>query len=165
VPTLSHLTSCTPIKSNLCLANSLDAAVSQPALYKLLTFHVPNLMSLLHSVSRTRVSVQVRGTCSLTQPVFTVGICQHLAQLPSRRTTPYRLSATFYSIYSQLPSILEAIPPSATWWRAMPWWQGPTYHGQRTTCVNCKGRCGTRFCSGPQQCHKIRLDTERKTLR
>ena len=27
------------------------------------------------------------------------------------------------------PSILEAVPPSATWGRAMPWWQGPTYHG------------------------------------
>jgi hypothetical protein len=25
------------------------------------------------------------------------------------------------------PSILEAIPPSATWGRAMPWWQGPTF--------------------------------------
>ena len=29
----------------------------------------------------------------------------------------------------RLPSILEAVPPSTTWGRAMPWWQGPTYHG------------------------------------
>jgi hypothetical protein len=28
-----------------------------------------------------------------------------------------------------MPSILEAVPPPATWGRAMPWWQGPTYHG------------------------------------
>jgi len=46
---------------------------------------------------------------------------------PSWRTTPCRLSATAYSIYSQLPSILETVPPPATWGRAMPWWQGPTY--------------------------------------
>ena len=29
---------------------------------------------------------------------------------------------------SQLPSILEAVPLSATWGRDMPLWQGPTYH-------------------------------------
>jgi hypothetical protein len=28
------------------------------------------------------------------------------------------------------PPYLEAVPPSATWGRAMPWWQGPTCHGQ-----------------------------------
>jgi hypothetical protein len=27
------------------------------------------------------------------------------------------------------PPYLEVVSPSATWWRAMPWWQGPTYHG------------------------------------
>ena len=40
-PNLLH-----PTKSNLYLANSLAAAVSEPALYRLLTFHVPNKMSL-----------------------------------------------------------------------------------------------------------------------
>ena len=45
--------------------------------------------------------------------------CYHLAQTPSGRTTR--------SIYSQLPFILEAVPPSATWGGPMPWWQGPTY--------------------------------------
>ena len=40
MPPLSHLTSCTPTKSNLYLANSLPLAVSEPALYRLLTFHV-----------------------------------------------------------------------------------------------------------------------------
>ena len=65
----------------------------------------------------------------VTRYVFTVRRCQHLAQPPSWRTNPCRLSATAYSIYPQLPSILEAVAPSATWGRAMPWWQGPTYHG------------------------------------
>ena len=31
---LSHLTSCTPTKSNFYLANTLGAAVSEPALYR-----------------------------------------------------------------------------------------------------------------------------------
>jgi hypothetical protein len=66
----------------------------------------------------------------ITRYVFTVRICQHLAQPPKNwRITPCRLSATAYLIHSQLPSISEAVPRSATWGRAMPWWQGPTYRG------------------------------------
>jgi hypothetical protein len=49
----------------------------------------------------------------------------------SWRTTPCRLSATAYSIYSQLPSILEAVAPSATWGRAVPWWRGPLIKWKR----------------------------------
>ena len=53
---LSHLTSCTPTKSNLYLANFLTAAaVSEPALYRFLAFHVPNLVSFLHGLGRTKV--------------------------------------------------------------------------------------------------------------
>ena len=57
------------------------------------------------------------------------GVVSTSPDAPSRRTTPCRLSATVYSIYSQLPYILEAVPPSANWRRAMPWWQGPTNTG------------------------------------
>jgi hypothetical protein len=47
VPSLSHLTSCKPTKSNLYLANSLAAtAVHELALYRLITSQVPNLMLL-----------------------------------------------------------------------------------------------------------------------
>jgi len=79
----------------------------------------------------TKVSVLFRGrsSCFVTKKVFTVTSCQHLAEPPSWRTTPCRLSATAYSIYWQLPLIVEAIAPSATWRRAMPSWEGPTYHG------------------------------------
>ena len=75
-PPLSHQTSCTPTKSNLYLANSL-AAVSEPALYRLLTFHVSSLMSLFRCLGHTKVSVQVRGKCScfIMKPVFTVRSC------------------------------------------------------------------------------------------
>jgi hypothetical protein len=89
-------------------------------------------VSLFCCLGRTKVSIQVRGTCScfVTKPVFMVRRGQHFTQPPSWRTTPYQLSVTAYSIYSQLPSILEAVPPSPTWGHAMPWWQGPTYHGK-----------------------------------
>jgi hypothetical protein len=52
VPALSHLTSCTSNKSNLYLANSLATVIRDPALYKLLTFHVPKRMSLFRFLKR-----------------------------------------------------------------------------------------------------------------
>ena len=60
VPPLFHLTPCTPTKSNFYLANSLAAVVSEHALYRLLTFQAPNLMSLFYCLVRTKVSVQFR---------------------------------------------------------------------------------------------------------
>ena len=61
-----------------------------------------------------------------------------LAPLPTPKLEdhPCRLSATAYAIYSQLPSILEAVPSSATRGRAMPWSQGPTYHGKSNNDIN-----------------------------
>jgi len=70
----------------------------------------------------------IPGLCSVTKPVFAMGNCQHFAQTPVCRTTPFRPSATAYSVYSQLPSIMEAVPPSAAWGPAMPWLHEPTYH-------------------------------------
>ena len=77
-----------------------------------------------------RISLGPNGTCIrfVTRKVFTMRSCQHLAQQPSWSTTPCRLSATAYLIYSQVPSILGAVPLSATWGRAMPWSQGTAYH-------------------------------------
>jgi len=46
---------------------------------------------------------------------FKARSCQLLVQPPSWRTTPCRLSATAYSIHSQLHSILENVPTSAGW--------------------------------------------------
>jgi hypothetical protein len=48
-PSLSHLTSGTPTKSNLYLANPLAAVVSDPDLHRLLTFPLPNLFPLRRS--------------------------------------------------------------------------------------------------------------------
>jgi hypothetical protein len=93
-------------------------------------------MSLFCCLGRTRVSFQGRGfLCKefVTGYIFTVRSWLHLAQPPTWRTTPCRLSATACSVYSQLPSILEAITPSATWGRAVPRSQGTTYHGTKLT--------------------------------
>ena len=112
-PPLCNLTFCRPTECNLYLANSLAAAVVRESdLQRLLKFQIPNLMSVFHCLGRTKVSVQVLGfLCERfgTCYIFAVRSCQQLAQPPSWRTTPCLLSATAYSIYSQLPSILEAV--------------------------------------------------------
>ena len=59
--TFSNLTSCTPTAYNWYLANSLTAAVSEPALYRLLTFQVPNLISLFRCLGHTKISAQVHS--------------------------------------------------------------------------------------------------------
>ena len=78
MPPLSHLTSCTPTKSNFYLANSLAAAVSEPALYKLLTFHIPYVMCLFRCLGNTKVSVHVLGLlkeCFVVRYILTVRSC------------------------------------------------------------------------------------------
>jgi len=59
------------------IANFLAAAVSEPTLYRLLTFQVPNLMSLFRCLVLTMVSVQVRisGKQFVTEYVFMVRSC------------------------------------------------------------------------------------------
>jgi hypothetical protein len=61
VHSLSHLTSCTPTKSNSYLINFLTTLVRDPDLYRLLIFHVPNLISLFHWLGRTEGLVWFRG--------------------------------------------------------------------------------------------------------
>ena len=62
MPPFSHLTSFTPTKSKFYLVNTLVvAAVSEPDLYRFVTFQVINLMSLFRGLGRTKVSVQVRS--------------------------------------------------------------------------------------------------------
>ena len=68
--------------------------------------------------------IQVRGFLCKR---FVNRICFYLVQPASFNTTPCRLSAIAYSIYSHLPSMVEAVPPLAPWGRAMPVWQGPIY--------------------------------------
>ena len=81
-------------------------------------------------------SIQVWGTklYFVTWYVLKVSSFSHPTQPLSWSTTPYRLSMTAYSIYSQLPSIFEAVPQSTTWGRANLRWQAPTYLGYIAYC-------------------------------
>jgi len=56
----------TATESNLYLANSLATVESDPDLYRLLTLHVPNHMSIIHCFGRTKVSVQPEAHVSFS---------------------------------------------------------------------------------------------------
>jgi hypothetical protein len=69
---------CTPTKSNLYLEISSATALSEPAQYILLTFQVPNLISIFFRLGRlSKESVQVRGFLwsFVTSLFFTVRTC------------------------------------------------------------------------------------------
>jgi hypothetical protein len=106
---------------SLSWANSIQSIPPLPE-------YPSNLMSLFRCSVRTKISVQVWGfVCEF----FITNIRFHGEELLAPRQTlkleDHPLSAA-YSIYLQLPSILEAVPRSATRGRAMPWWLGSTYH-------------------------------------
>jgi hypothetical protein len=64
VPPLLHLTPCTPIKSNIYFHISFATVMNEPALYRLLTFHVPNFVSISLSLVRlSKESVQFGALC------------------------------------------------------------------------------------------------------
>jgi len=102
VPPFSHLTTCTPTNSNLYLAYSLVTVVSEPDLYRFLTFQVPNLRSLFHCFGCTTTSVQIQGTCIhfITNEL--------LAPRPNPKLEDHPLSATYgclFNIYADTPHI------------------------------------------------------------
>jgi hypothetical protein len=74
-PPPSHLTCCTPAKSNLYFDSSLETVFRERALYKLLTFHNPNHISIFRTLGRlSKESVQVQGSfwIFVTNSFFTV---------------------------------------------------------------------------------------------
>jgi len=81
-------------------------------------------MPLAHCLGYTKGSIQAQGTSILfvTRLVVKVRSCQHFAQPPSSRTTLGRLSAIAYSIYLQLPSILETVRPIANKFYSLNCW-------------------------------------------
>jgi hypothetical protein len=108
VPLPSHLTFCTPTKSNLYLDSSLETVIREPALYihVLRAFQVPNLIAIFRRLSRlSKKSAHVQGSanCFATSFFSMVRGCYPHARSPSSRATLCRLSAPAYSIYWQLP--------------------------------------------------------------
>jgi hypothetical protein len=56
--------------------------------------------------------------------IFTVRGCRPHSQPPSWRTTPVGCPRLIIQYIRSYPPYPEDFPPSATWGRAMPWWQG-----------------------------------------
>jgi hypothetical protein len=105
--TVSRNVTLTLTKSNLYFDSSLKTLIRYPTLYKLLTFHVPNLIStflLLGHLSMEFIHVQCCFVHFIRSLFFSVK-CKPHTQHPNWRTTPCRLSADAYSVYLQLPSI------------------------------------------------------------
>jgi hypothetical protein len=113
------LISCTPTTSNLYFETSSATVLSEPALYRLLTFHVPNLISIFFRSGRlSKESVQVRGFVN----VFVTSLFYYGEELLAPRPTPQReyhpLSAVRYCLVNIFAASLQtwrASPPSATW--------------------------------------------------
>jgi hypothetical protein len=107
---------------SLSWASSIQSVPPHPTSWRSMSILSSHLHLVLPSGSFPSGSVHVRGfVCKC----FVIKVHFHGEELTPRSTPkledhPCRLSATAYSIYSQLPSILEAVPPSATWGRAMP---------------------------------------------
>jgi hypothetical protein len=93
VPLPSHLTFCTPTKSNLYLDNSLKIVIWEPTLYILHTFHVPRLFQNFHNML-------IFYSDWLLAPFLTSKL----------EDPPCHLSAAAHSVYMQLPSIARGCP-------------------------------------------------------
>ena len=106
MPPLSHLTSCTPTKSNLFRANNfLAAVVSESALYRFLTFQVPNLMSPFRCLGRTEVLFQVRGfPCKFFVTRYGEEL---LAPHPTTKSDDHLLSAARDCLFNIIASTLH----------------------------------------------------------
>ena len=66
-------------------------------------------------------------------PFSQLGKCTKLLPLGNSPIAVNKLLLLLLLLYSQLPSILEVVPPSETWGCAMPWWLGPTFVGNNTS--------------------------------
>ena len=109
-------------------------------LYKdglLSTSHVNFSMSLTTDIA---VWQNTQGLCTLLHAASKCSVASWRGQTATRAFYCYQqqfrclengseCNLNPYSIHLQLPFILEAIPPYATWGRTMPWWKESTYHG------------------------------------
>jgi hypothetical protein len=113
VPPLSHLTSCTPTKFNLHFESSFATAMNEPGLYRLLTFQVPHLMSILLSLGRLykeAVLVTFRNKLFFYGEVL-------LAPHPTPKLEAHPLSAVLdylFNIFAAILHIWRLCPPPST---------------------------------------------------
>jgi hypothetical protein len=134
VPPLSHLTSCTPTKSNLYYDSSFDSVTSEPALYKLLMFQVPNLISIFRRLGPlSKESAQVRGSVR----IFVVRLFFYgermLASCPTPKPEDHPLPAVRGCLFNVFAAALHScrqLPPLQPEDASCCGDKGPTYHGR-----------------------------------
>ena len=118
------------------------SALSEPALYRLLTFHVPNRMSLflflLHDAStrntlpprRSELGSILPPDCFVSRgSISPMSISLHVffsRWVVSVLSNTQGGGPPLVGCPRLLIQFIRSYPPSATWGRAMPWWQGPT---------------------------------------
>jgi hypothetical protein len=127
----SHLASCTPTDSNLYLDSSLKTVIRESALYELLMFHVPNLMSILRCLGcLSKECVQVQGSLMFCNKlvVYSEGLAPCPTPPPAGGPPLVVCPRLLIQYILTYPPLLEAIPPSATRGPAMLWWQGDPPH-------------------------------------
>jgi hypothetical protein len=149
VPSPPHLTSCTPNKSNLYVEiSSATAWVNLP-------WHSKNQTSYPFSfayvvIQRIRLGprflVIFRNSLFLGKELF--------GPLEDHPLSAVR--DCLFNILTATLRIWSASPPSATWGRTMPRWQGPTWHGKDgTCCTNLYSRISTEDKEGEETKEKM----------
>lgn len=85
------------------------------------------LIKLLLKFSHARISVQVWGFVRfyVTYMFIDSGFVNTSPNTQSERPRPVGCLQLLIQYIRSYPSNLGAIPPSATWWRAMLWWREP----------------------------------------
>jgi hypothetical protein len=104
--TLSHLNSCTRSKFNLYLANSLAAAISEPALVQ--ASNIPSTKSHVPlSLGRTKVLFQVRSfVCEYFVTKIRFDGEELLAPRPTPKLEDHRLSAVRHCLFNVFAATL-----------------------------------------------------------
>jgi hypothetical protein len=102
--------------------------MSHRALYRLLTFHLPNLMSIFLSLGRfSKESVQVRGRLwHFVTSLFFLR-CEVPRPTPKLNCHPFSAVHDFqFNVFAVTLHVWRPSPLSVTWRHAMSWW--PSTH-------------------------------------
>jgi hypothetical protein len=115
VPLPSHLTSYTPTKPHLYLDRSVETVFRESALYKLLMFHVPNLVSILRRLGRLYKNPPKLEALvvSVTCLFFTVRVVSPTLNLQAGGPPLVVCPRLFIQYILSYSPRLEAVPPSA----------------------------------------------------
>jgi hypothetical protein len=115
-------------QSPTCVANRSSASQEIPRILWNPTVHyrIHNSPPSVHILS-----FYVRGhvKCFVTWHFLKRGVVSTLPNHPAGRQPLFYCPQLLIQQTGSYSLYLEAVPPSATWGRAMPWWQRPIYRG------------------------------------